>query len=89
MGIILDLLNFAAYIPFLRVDEQEIGRNIQQLKRHQWFQDFLNDEQYRKLIIHNKDVRQTIGKFKTSKLSKDAYNSKCQKKLSKVLLKVA
>ncbi len=89
MEIILDLLNLAVYIPFLRVDEEDIGRNIQQLKRHQWFQDYLNDEQYRKLIIYNKDVRQTIGKFKTSKLSRDAYNIKCQKRLSKVLLKVA
>ncbi|GED18085.1 hypothetical protein [Aneurinibacillus migulanus] len=87
MGIILDLLNLAVYIPFLKVDEEDIGRNLKHLKKYQWFQSYLNDEKYRELIIYNKDVRQAIGKFKSNKLEKDSYNIKCQKRLHKVLLK--
>lgn len=87
MGIILDLLNLAVYIPFLKVDEEDIGRNLKHLKKYQWFQNYLNDEKYRELIIHNKDVRQVIGKFKSDKLEKDSYNMKCQKRLHKMLLK--
>lgn len=87
MGIILDLLNLTLHIPFLKVYEEDIGRNLKHLKKHQWFQNYLNNEKYRELIIHNKDVRQAIGKFKSNKLDKDSYNMKCQKRLHKVLLK--
>jgi hypothetical protein len=95
LGIILDFLlaitpdslNLATYIPFLKVNEEDIGRNLKHLRKYQWFQNYLNDEKYRELIIHNKDVRQAIGKFKSNKLEKDSYNMKCQKRLHKVLLK--
>ncbi|GGB49239.1 hypothetical protein GCM10011409_28550 [Lentibacillus populi] len=85
MGLIFDLLNLAVYVPFLKVNEEDIGRNLTHLKKHQWFQNYLNDEKYRELIIYNKNVRQTIGKFKT----KNSYNIRCEKKLHKVLLNVA
>ncbi|MEM5594377.1 hypothetical protein AAHH67_26270 [Niallia circulans] len=32
MGILLDLLNLAVYIPFLKVDEEEVCRNVKHLK---------------------------------------------------------
>ncbi|WP_186577222.1 hypothetical protein [Aquibacillus kalidii] len=86
MGILLDLLNLAVYIPFLKVDEEGIGRNIKHLKQHEWFQSYLNDEKYRELIIHNKDVRQCIGKFNRDKLNKQSYQKKCKEKLHHVLL---
>lgn len=87
MGIILDLLNLTLQIPFLKVSEEDIGRNLMHLKKYQWFQNYLHNEKYRELIIHNNDVRQAIGKFKSNKLDKDSYNMKCQKRLHKVLLK--
>ncbi|MEZ2717817.1 hypothetical protein C2I17_07045 [Niallia circulans] len=87
MGILLDLLNLAVYIPFLKVDEEDVCRNVKHLKKHQWFQNYLNVEEYRGLIIHDKDVRQCIGKFKSSKLHNHSYQNKCQEKLYKALLK--
>ncbi|MED4732419.1 hypothetical protein P9597_30930 [Aneurinibacillus migulanus] len=87
LPIILISLNLAIDIPFLKVDEEDIGRNLKHLNKYQWFQNYLNDEKYRELIIHNKDVRQVIGKFKSDKLEKDSYNMKCQKRLHKMLLK--
>jgi hypothetical protein len=80
-------LELAIYIPFLKVDEEDIGRNLKHLNKYQWFQNYLNDEKYRELIIHNKDVRRVIGKFNSDKLEKDSYNMKCQKRLHKMLLK--
>ncbi|ERI10022.1 hypothetical protein, partial [Aneurinibacillus aneurinilyticus] len=76
LPIILISLNLAIYIPFLKVDEEDIGRNLKHLNKYQWFQNYLNDEKYRELIIHNKDVRRVIGKFNSDKLEKDSYNMK-------------
>ncbi|MDL4839337.1 hypothetical protein [Aquibacillus rhizosphaerae] len=87
MGIILDLLSIFVNSPFRKVNESDIGRNIKELKKHQWFRNYLNEEKHRELIIHNKDVRQVIGKFKSEKLDRDYYQEKCQKKLKKVSLK--
>ncbi|GIP63171.1 hypothetical protein J32TS6_17260 [Virgibacillus pantothenticus] len=85
--IFLDLLNIAVYIPFLKVDEEDICKNIKILRRQSWFQNYLHDEQYQKLIVSNKHVRQVIGKFKIDKLHKQAYMIKCQNRLHKALLK--
>ncbi|WP_240378006.1 hypothetical protein [Bacillus piscicola] len=79
-------VNIGGFIPFLKVDEEDIERNIKHLKRQQWFQNYLNDEKYRELIIHNKDVRLVIGKFKNNKLGRVSYQEKCQEKLHKTLL---
>lgn len=87
MGILLDLFNLAVYLPFLKVDEEDIGRNIKHLKQHQWFQNYLSDEKFRELIVHHKDVRQCIGKFNSKKLKKQSYQKKYRKKLHKVLSK--
>ncbi|MFC4025495.1 hypothetical protein ACFOUV_17060 [Oceanobacillus longus] len=78
-------VNIGGFLPFLKVDEEDIGRNIKHLKRQQWFQNYLNDEKYRGLIIHNRDVRQVIGNFKSSKLDRESYQERCQEKLHKIL----
>ncbi|SDM93148.1 hypothetical protein [Sediminibacillus halophilus] len=83
---VIVFVNIGGFLPFLKVDEEDIGRNIKYLKRQQWFQNYLNDDNYRELIIHNNDVRQVIGKFKRNKLDKRTYQEKCQEKLHKVLL---
>ncbi len=87
MGILLDLLNLAVYTPFLNVDEEDIGRNMKYLKKYHWFRSYLEDEKYREIIIHHKEVRQCIGKFNRDQLHKSSYQKKCQRKLYKVLQK--
>lgn len=79
-------VNIGDFFPFLKVNEEDIGRNLNHLKKHHWFQKYLNDEAYRKLIIHDKDVRKVIGKFDSNKLSRDSNQRKYQKRLQKVLM---
>lgn len=78
-------VNIGDFLPLLKVNEEDIGRNLNHLKKHHWFQNYLKDNTYRKLIIHDKVVRKAIGKFNSNKLSKDSYQRKCQKRLQKVL----
>ncbi|MGE6630753.1 hypothetical protein [Bacillus sp. NPDC077027] len=85
MGFILDMLSLVMYMPFLQVDEEDISRNAKHLKKYVWFQNLLNNKHNRELIIHHKDVRQVIGKFNIEKLHKKHYNTKCERKLNKVL----
>ncbi len=79
-------VNIDDFLPFLKINEEDIGRNLNHLKKHHWFQSYLNDEVYRELIIHDKGVREAIGKFKSNKLSRDSYQRKCQKRLQKVFV---
>ncbi|NBJ70360.1 hypothetical protein D1839_12855 [Roseburia sp. 1XD42-34] len=69
------------------MDEEDICKNIKILKRQSWFQNDLDDGQYQKLIVYNKNVRQVIGKFKSDKLHKQSYMTKCQNRLHNALLK--
>lgn len=87
MGLALDIMSFVIYIPYLKVDEEDIGRNMDKLKKYHWFQAYLTNENYRELIIHNTKVRQTIGKLNNAKLSNESYAKKCQKKVHQILLK--
>lgn len=89
MAILLDLVNLVFYLPFFKVTEEDIGRNINQLKKQRWYQNYRNNEEFGQLIIYDKDVRQVIGRFNTKKLHKDSYLIKCQQKLRKVLDKKA
>lgn len=79
-------INLFAFVPLIhRTSEEDIGRNIKQLKTHQWFQNLLSNEAYRELIIQDKDVRKTIGKFKTDKIDKKTFGNKYQNKLQSIL----
>src|SRR5690625_7369662 len=80
-------VNIGDFLPFLKVNEEDIGRNLNHLKKHQWFQKHLNNEADRELIIHDKGVREAIGKLNSNKLSRDSYQRKCQKRLHKILVK--
>lgn len=79
-------LNIGDFLPLLKINEEDIGRNLNHLKKLDWFQKYLNNETHRELIIHDKIVRKAIGKFNTSKLNRDSYQRKCQKRLQKVLV---
>lgn len=85
LAILVDMLNILVYLPFLKVDEEDIESALKQLKKHEWFREYLIDERYRKLIIHDKDVRHLIGKFNPNKLASSNYHGKCQMKLNRVL----
>lgn len=82
---IISILSFSLLIT--DVTEEQIGENITYLKKQHWFQNYLSSEKYRKLIIHDKDVRTVIGTFNNKKLNRHSYQRKCQKKLDKVFEK--
>ncbi|KUF21987.1 MULTISPECIES: hypothetical protein [Bacillus] len=85
MGFILDIFSLAVYIPFLKVDEEEISRNAAHLKKYSWFKALLHDQTCRELIIYDPGVRRLIGRFKTEKLHKKRYNLRCERKLLQAL----
>lgn len=83
--IIVNWFTIASLIP--KIDEADIGKNINNLKKRQWFKNLLNNEEYRELIIHDNDVRRTIGKFNSDKLDEKFFKTKYQKKLQNLLQK--
>lgn len=79
-------LNLGLFIPsLLAVDEEDIGGNINRLKKYKWFQELLGDEKYKQLIVHDKDVRRVIGKFDDKKIDKNIFQNRYRKKLQNVL----
>lgn len=87
-AVVLIVVNWFTIAPlFPRVDEEDIGKNISDLKKRQWFKSLLNNEEYRELIIHDNEVRKTIGKFNNNKLDKKFFKAKYQKKLQNLLQK--
>ncbi|MEI3614163.1 hypothetical protein [Pseudogracilibacillus sp. SO30301A] len=81
-------LNIGFFIPSLiNVSEEDIGENLKHLKKHQWFKNYLSNEEHKKLIVHNKNVRKIIGGLKTRKLEREPYLLRCQKKINKILIK--
>lgn len=89
MILILELLNLVVYFPFLKPDEEDIGRNVNQLKKYDWFQNLLQNAEQRVLVIHNQKVRQTIGRLNTSKIERMAYNEKSRRKINRALQSAA
>ncbi|MFA9559500.1 hypothetical protein ACERII_19505 [Evansella sp. AB-rgal1] len=88
MRFVLNLISIISFSPFITdVTEEQIGENIKLLKKHQWFQNYLSNEEYRRLIIKDKDVREVIGRFNNKKMDNDSYHTKFQKKLHNVLIK--
>ncbi|MFD2043758.1 hypothetical protein ACFSTA_06660 [Ornithinibacillus salinisoli] len=88
IGILFELLSVIVDLSLLKeVREEDIEKNINQLKKHSWFQDYLKNEQYRSLIFHDQEVRHTIGRLKTKKFEKFGYHEKCHEKLDKVIWK--
>ncbi|AYB38941.1 hypothetical protein [Brevibacillus laterosporus] len=87
MPLILDFLNLLMYVPFLKPDEEQITKNIKKIRKCNWYKVLLENDEYRKLIIYNTDVRTVIGRFKTEKLNQQNYQMKCQRKLEAILNK--
>ncbi|NEU29245.1 hypothetical protein GN156_00405 [bacterium LRH843] len=90
MGTLLELLGSIGtlIISFMKdISEEKIDKNIKFLKRYEWFQEYFGNEQYKKLITENDDVRYIIGKLNTDKMEKVSYQKKYKKKIAKLLLK--
>lgn len=85
--IVVIAILFFEIAPFdvFRTDEEDIGRNITELKKYQWFQNLLNNEEYKKIIVQDNYVRKTIGKLNTKKLKNKKSNSSYQKKIENML----
>ncbi|ALX47505.1 hypothetical protein [Lentibacillus amyloliquefaciens] len=79
-------LNLGLYLPsLLSVDEEDIGKNTNRLKKYKWFQELLSIEEYKQLIVHDKDVRRVIGKFNGKKIDKTFFQNRYRKKLQNTL----
>jgi len=87
---VLIIVNWFAIVPLIsKIDEEDIEKNIKQLKKHQWFQNLLSNEEYRYLIIHDNYVRKTIGKFNSDTFDKSFFKTRYQTKLQNILQKKA
>lgn len=79
-------LNIALYLPgYFTVSEEEITENLRSLKRQSWFQQLLQDESHSKLIVHDKDVRNVIGKFNSKRIQVLFFQRRYEKRLQRVL----
>ena len=67
------------------ITEEEIEKNINFLNKYDWFQSYLDNEEYKKLIKENVDVRFIIGKINSEKMKRNSYRNKYKKKLEVVL----
>lgn len=88
MSFLLDLLNLAVYLPFLKPDEEDISTNLNELKKYQWFKNYYQNEHYKQLIIHEQKVRRVIGSFNTKKIKNPRYQVSCQNKINNILNKL-
>lgn len=86
VGIVIDILNLLSYLPFLKPDEKDVENNVKQLSRYDWFQNLLDHEEYRNLIIHDRHVRKQIGSFSRKKMHCKTYIANCHMKLLNILL---
>ncbi len=87
MSLIFDLLElFSSFSLTKKVTEDDITENINYLKKQSWFQEYLENDRFRHVIIYDQKVRDFIGKLKTSKLKKDRYVYKTEHKLHKLLI---
>ena len=90
MDAVLDLIRSIStmiFFSFKDITEEDIEKNIEYLKHNMWFQDFLDDEKYNKLIVDNTDVRKVIGSIEAKKMSKPKYNKNQQKRIKRELEK--
>ena len=69
------------------VTEEAMEKNINDLKRYEWFDNYLNNDTYKELINKNTEVRYAIGKCNIAKMNKNKYNLLVEKRIKKVLLK--
>jgi Na+-translocating ferredoxin:NAD+ oxidoreductase RnfG subunit len=90
VGSLLELFGSISTIIFSFIKEateEEIDENIKFLTEYKWFQDYLDNETFGRLIKEHEDVRRVIGNVNSNKLKTNSrYYKKAQKKIHNVLL---
>lgn len=85
LSLLLDIL-FNMILPYrTNISEDEICENMKVLKKNKWFQNILRNEKYRQFIIHDREIRNLIGKFNHEKLQKNLFHQKYERKLMAAL----
>lgn len=69
------------------ITKKEIDKNIKFLHKYQWFQEYLDNENYMKLIYENDDIRHIIGKLNIDRMGNNFYQNRKRKKIYKALQK--
>ncbi|CAM3179905.1 hypothetical protein FITA111629_08315 [Filibacter tadaridae] len=90
LWILLDAFNILTLGWFVRqVTEDEIVRNVRFLKEEEsvWYQERFANGKFRKLIIHDWEVRTMIGQFEPEKMKKLSYLTRQQKRIDRILIK--
>ena len=88
MGALLELIGSIGtlFISSMKdVTDEEIEKNIKFLNKYEWFQSYLDNEEHRKLINENEDVRFIIGKINIEKMKRNSYRNKSKKKIEVIL----
>ncbi|HLR42675.1 MAG TPA: hypothetical protein VK067_05445 [Pseudogracilibacillus sp.] len=81
MALFLDIL-FNLILPYQKqVTEDEITTNMRLLKQNDWFNALLFIPSYQQFIIHDREIRKTIGNFSTSKLRQQPNHPRFKRKL--------
>lgn len=86
-SLLIDFLNLFVFLPFIKVNEEDIGKNMRSLNKQSWFQQLLTNDKFRNLIVYDREIREFIGKCKANKLNKDKYTAMFHRKLHKLLVK--
>lgn len=87
IGIVLvSAINLFAIVPLLtRTTEEDIVKNINKLKKHQWFQNILSNKEYREIIINDAKVRRAIGRMNSNRIDMKFFRHRYYKKLQTAL----
>ncbi len=69
------------------ITEEEIDKNLSFLVQENWFQTYLEDDNYNDLIFNNSKVRHVIGTLNFEKMPRSRYYRKHQKRIEIALEK--
>jgi hypothetical protein len=88
MVLLVDACNLIfSYAYAYNVSEDDIQANMEQLRKNDWFQQYVRCEPYRQLLISDKDVRRRIGKLNNKRLAKNPHKESYQHIVTKALQK--
>ena len=90
LGALLELIGSIGtlFTSFMKdVTDEEIEKNIKFLNKYEWFQSYFDNEEHKKLISEDDDVRFIIGKINIKKMKRNSYRNKTKKKLEVILQK--
>lgn len=86
-SMLTDFFNIFVFLPFMKVNEEDIGAGIRSLKNESWFQQFLTNDKFRNLIVYDREIRNFIGKCKPNSLNSNRYANAFRRRLHKLLVK--